>query len=81
MDKEKELVLVYAGNSLEAGLIKGILEDAGIAVFLKDEIVGTIAPFCVTPGGAGAIKVLVLKKDSDRAKTLIQEFLERNSGN
>ena len=78
MSKEK-LIVIYAGNSIEAGLVKGLLEDAGIVSFLKDEIIGSIAPFCATPGGAGAVKVLVKSQDCDKARKVIEEFLGRSS--
>ena len=46
-----------------------------ITTFLKDEVMGTVAPWYVGPGGAGAVKVLVSKKDVDRAKPIVQKFL------
>lgn len=72
MAREEETVRVYAGNATEAHIIKGLLEDSGITAFLKDEIIGTIAPFYVSPGGVGAVKIIVAKKDVERAKNIIQ---------
>ena len=79
MSEEKELVVVYAGTVIDAGFLEGLLEDAGITTFLKDEIMGTIAPWYVTAGGAGAVKVVVAKRDLDRAKPIVQKFLDEKS--
>jgi len=44
MSEQNALIVVYAGTSVDAGFVKSLLEDAGIAAFLKDEIMGTLAP-------------------------------------
>jgi len=79
MSEEKELIVVYAGTVIDAGFLKGLLEDAGITVFLKDEIMGTIAPWYVAAGGAGAVKVVIAERDLDRAKSIVQKFLDEKS--
>lgn len=77
MSDENELITVYAGNTIETHLIEGLLKDAKIATFLKDEILGELAPFYAAAGGAGAIKVVVAKRDFEKAKTIIQEFIDK----
>jgi hypothetical protein len=79
MAEDNELIVVYAGISIEAGFLKGLLEDAGVAAFLKDELTGTLAPWYVAPGGAGAVKVVIAKKDVDRAKPIVQKFLDKDN--
>ena len=79
MSEENEFITVYAGDTVAANSIKGLLEDAQITVFLKDEVLGSVAPFYASPGGAGAIKVTVLKKDLKKAKNIIKEFENRIS--
>ena len=59
MVDENELVVVYSTNPIEAGFLKGLLEDSGVTVFLKDEFMGSIAPWYAAPGGVGAVKVVV----------------------
>jgi len=75
MSEGEELVVIYAGNSVNTGLLKGLLEHAGIAVFLQDEVIGSMVPAYATLGGVGAIKVVVAKKDIDKARSIVQEFL------
>lgn len=77
MKNDNELVIVFSGNSIEAGILKGLLEDAGIEVFLKDEMTGIIAPYAATPGGVAPVKVTVSKKDLDKVKPIIEKFLEK----
>lgn len=79
MSEEKEFIVVYAGTLTDAGFLKGLLEDAKITTFLKDEIIGTLAPWYVVPGGAGAVKIVIAKEDLDRAKPIVQKFLDEKS--
>jgi len=76
MPEETDLVTIYAGSLLEVQLLRSLLETEGIMVFLKDEILGTNAPAYTAAGGVGAIKVVIAKKDLDRAKLIVQEFLK-----
>ncbi len=67
------LVQVYsAGEVLEAGMIKGILEGDGIQVFIKDQyLIGTM-PFYST--ALGGVKITVLKKDEKRAREILSDY-------
>lgn len=76
MPEETDLLTVYAGSLLEVQLLRSLLEAEGITAFLKDEILGTNAPAYAVPGGVGAIKVVIAKRDLDRAELIIQEFLK-----
>jgi hypothetical protein len=79
MKKEKENypVEVFAGNAVQATLIKSLLENAEIAAYLKDEFTGVIAPWHSEPGGVAAVKVLVSSKDLEKARLVVDEY-ERN---
>jgi len=50
MNKEEKLIIVFAGNISQADLVKHILEVHGIRAFLRDEFLGTIAPWQVIFG-------------------------------
>ncbi len=69
-----ESIEVFAGNIAEVGLVQSLLDKDGIQSWLKDEIMGTMNPWYTSPGGAGAIKVLVLKADFDQAKFIVEEY-------
>jgi hypothetical protein len=68
---------VYAGNIVDVGVVKTLLEDAGIHAYLKDEFVGMLGPWVTDAGGAGSIKVLVAKDDVEAAKSVVDKY-EKN---
>ena len=79
MSHSKDLLIVFVGDTFQANLAKHELENNGIPAFLKDELTGTIAPWHSAPGGAGAVKVTVAQRDSEKARSIIQQFIDRNA--
>jgi menaquinone-dependent protoporphyrinogen oxidase len=69
---------VYSGAMWECGMVKSILEDAGIEAFLNNENLGNVAPWIAAPGGSGAINVVVAKHDFQMASAIVQQFNENN---
>ena len=51
---DDELIEVYSSSPLEAQMVNSLLQDAEIDTFIKDELMGSIAPWYVAGGGAGA---------------------------
>lgn len=74
MKTEIEPIEVYSGSIWEVELVKSLLENAEIETFLKDENVGTLAPWYTAGGGAGSIKVVVSSLDYDSARIIIEEY-------
>ena len=72
--EDDELIIVYEGDFAGASLLRGLLEDADIDAFLRDEITGAIAPFTVSPGGAFAVKVVVRAGDLEKARPIVEGF-------
>ena len=73
-NEENKPIEIFAGNIFEAGMVKSLLENSGIKAYLKDEIMGTLSPWWVTPGGAGAVKVIISNLDFERAKLIVDEY-------
>ena len=69
-----ESIEVFAGNIAEVGLVQSLLNKESIKSWLRDEIMGTLNPWYTSPGGSGAIKVLVLKTDFNQAKSIVEAF-------
>jgi hypothetical protein len=65
---------VFSGSPIHAGLVKSMLEDAGFRVFVKDEFLGTIAPWWSSPGGAGAVKLLVPTDELELAREVVAQY-------
>lgn len=59
-------------------MVKSLLKNAEIEVYLKDEIVGTLSPWWTASGGVGSVKVVVSNLDFANAKLIVEEY-ERNS--
>jgi hypothetical protein len=76
-NNEIEPVQVFSGTIWEAEMVKSLLENAEVDVYLKDEINGTLVPWITSPGGAGAVKVFVSNVDYDKSKSIVEEY-EKN---
>ena len=75
--EENDIIEVFAGSSIEAEIVKSMLQDSDIDVFLKNENMGTIAPWHLSAGGAGAVKIIINSNDYDKAKLIIEKYEER----
>jgi hypothetical protein len=75
MKDKKEIVPVevFMGIAWEAEMVKNMLENEGIESFIKDDIIGTIAPFYTTPG-LGSVKLVVSSDDYEKAMAVVTEF-------
>jgi len=72
---DEDLVSVYVAESdLEARMVRNVLEEAGIPVWEKDEIVTGVDPFPVDPFPEDS--VLVPKSREEQAKKAIETALE-----
>ena len=81
METEEEIrpVKVFEGNDWEASMVKSLLENAKIEAFLIDNRMGVLAPWNVAPGGAGAVRVMVSNLDYEKAKEVVEEYLNAES--
>jgi hypothetical protein len=75
----QKLIEVFSGTAWEAGVLKSLLENAEIQVYVKDEIRGTMAPWHVAPGGVGAVKVIVSDVDYEKAIQVVSDFEKNRS--
>jgi len=72
--KDSKLIVVFKGNPFDSEIIKEILNDNGIMANLKNQLMGTIAPWHVSPGGFEPVEIEILVKDKERTLKLIDEF-------
>lgn len=74
-DDEEELVPVYyASGEIEADIVKGLLESAGIPVLEKADVQEWPGPFTVGPLSEEAVVVPVSR--ADEARKLIADAIE-----
>lgn len=79
-DHEINPVEVFAGTTVQASILKSLLENAEINAYLKDEFSGTLYPWHTTPGGIGAVKVFVSSVDFEKARIVVDDY-ESNLNN
>lgn len=68
---EKWVDLLVTYDSLEAEMIKDLLESGGIDVVIRS---AKVTPYPVNIGKMGEIKVLVKEADKDTAEEVIKEI-------
>jgi Putative prokaryotic signal transducing protein len=73
-DKKNDLLEIFAGSSIDAEIVSSLLKNSKIETFLKDEIIGTLAPWQVSAGGAGAVKIIINCNDYKAAKLIVEEY-------
>ncbi len=76
MKKGNDIIEIYAGTSIDAAIVKSLLEASGVVAFLKDDSMGTIAPWQVSAGGAGAVKIIINSNDYNIAKSVVEKYEE-----
>ena len=79
MTNKDEIVEIFAGEFYQASIIKDILEDNNIEVFIENELMGNIAPWYVASGGIGPVKLKILNSDYALSKELIEAFTNGNN--
>lgn len=65
---EEWVVVFVTYDSLEAEMIKDLLESGGIPVVLRSS---KVSPYPVNIGKMGEIKIMVRKEDEDTAQEVI----------
>ena len=76
MEDKTNSAEVFAGTGWQAEMVRNLLENEGIPSYLENEIIGTILPFGTSPGGLGAIKVIVSGEFKERAMVVVKEYLD-----
>jgi hypothetical protein len=74
---EIEPAQVFAGSQWEAGIVKSLLENAEIEVYVLNEILGLRNIWISTSNGADLVKLIVSNSDEEKAKIIVEEF-EKN---
>ncbi len=69
-----DLIVIFSGNPIDAEMIKEMLLDNGIPAHLKNQLMGSIAPWHVSAGGFEPVEIVIMKKDEEKARRLIDEF-------
>lgn len=76
MEAQNEVkpVVIFAGELFEATYIKDMLEQNGIPAFFENELMSSIAPWNLAPGGANTLKVMVSSVDYEQSIQLLDSL-------
>ncbi|WP_018476574.1 putative signal transducing protein [Pontibacter roseus] len=74
-------VLIFSGDFHRAAVIKNMLENRGIYVFMQNEHMGSIAPWQVASGGFNPVKLIISGHDEEEAKKALEGFDEQGFDN
>jgi hypothetical protein len=67
-------VVVFSGTAWQAEQLQGLLENAGVESFLRDEVMGRIDAPALAPGAIGAVKLVVTREHASRAGQILRDF-------
>jgi len=67
-------VVVFTGTTWQAEQLRGLLENAGIESFLRDEVMGRIDAPALAAGAIGAVKLVVARDQAARAEQVLRDF-------
>ncbi|MEI7830092.1 MAG: DUF2007 domain-containing protein [Prolixibacteraceae bacterium] len=78
MDSKNEIkpVVVFTGTTWQAGMVKSLLEDAGIEAFVLEHASATYNPGWNLPGEGGSVRVMISDQDLEEAKPIVNGYLE-----
>ena len=74
MENDIKLIEIYAGELWQATIVKELLNDNKIDAFVENELMGNIAPWQISAGGAASVSVKISNADYVLAKSLVDEF-------
>jgi len=67
-------IVVFRGTAWQAEQLRGLLDQAGIESYLRDEVMGRIDAPALAAGAIGAVKVVVAQEDQARAKEVLRVY-------
>ncbi|MBF8964384.1 DUF2007 domain-containing protein [Pontibacter sp. FD36] len=72
--EQSKPTIIFSGDFHRAAVIKNMLENHGIYVFIQNEHMGSIAPFQVASGGFNPVRLIISGHDEEEAQRLLDGF-------
>ena len=73
-ENDSKLIVIFSGNPIDSEMVKNMLVEEGISASLKNQFIGTIAPWQVSGGGFEPVEVVIFERDREKALLLINQF-------
>ena len=67
-------IVVFTGTAWQAEQLRGLLANAGIEAFLRDEVMGRIDAPALAAGAVGAVKLVVTRDVVPRAEEILRDY-------
>lgn len=80
-DPEIKAIVAFTGTPWQAGMVKSLLEDEGIKAFLNDMNRADYNPGWNLPGEGGSVRVFISSLDYERAKKVVDVYVENLKSN
>lgn len=78
IEDNKDIVIeIFSGTLWEAEMIVSLLSEAGIASFIKNDILNTYA---YEPLFSSGVKVMILNADAAQAKEVVDTYMRNLKG-
>ena len=76
---ENDLIEIFIGSDIEAGFISSILTENNIDHIIKNDLNQSLSAGWVSGSQYSSSTIQISIKDADKAKQIINEYLENNS--
>lgn len=76
MEQENDMIKVYTGHKVQVIYLKGMLKENGIEASIRDTFQTGISGG-VMDGVPSALDVYVLESDLEKAKPIVDAFIEK----
>jgi len=75
-NQEINPVVVFTGTAWQAGMVKSLLENAGIEAFVLEHASATYNPGWNLPGEAGSVRVMISDLNLEEARPIVEEYVK-----
>lgn len=73
------MTTIFEGTYYESIAIKNLLTANNIEVFSINELMSNLEPWAISPGGLSPLKLNIQDSDFEKAKVLIDDYLNVNN--
>lgn len=78
-DQNDKLISIFSGSPIEAEMVNQLLNENDIETMIKNQLMGTLAPWQVSAGGNNPVEVIIHKSDIQKAQELVEDFRHGNN--
>lgn len=78
-NQEIKPTVVFTGTAWQAGMVKSLLEDAGIEAFILEHARATYNPGWNLPGEGGSVRVMIADYHWEEAKPIVDGYIKNLS--